>query len=545
MIPSTISAATPSAAEKRVFELLRRTSVAGDKDAMCFHSLNISRHDYKIVGELDFVVLSHRCLLVLEVKGGGVDCHDGIWTFTDRFGVQHRRSEGPFQQARSGMFSLKQRLEEHFGAETCRRIPWGYGVVLPDTDFDVKSVEWDDAMVLDAAALRDRHDLDAAVERLIKYWSDKHSRQDRLQSPRIRELGALLRPDFERIPSLRHQADALDIAMEHLTEEQYGQLDLIEDNERILCAGGAGTGKTFLGVELAKREAAQGRRVLVVTSTSVLAEFTRARIGSPAIHVATPGTLPDGPFDVVVIDEGQDILNLDDLSAIDQRLAGGLEYGRWRVFYDINRQTGLVGRFDPGALGLLRSYGGVNARLSKNCRNTHEIVLQTKLLTSADLGTASAGHGPPVTFAFYSSDVEQVELIDAHLQSLQNDGIPPGDITILSSHPFDESAASRSRPARRGRLTQLDEVTAREWPVRTTTFAEVSQFKGLENRFVLLVDVDHLDDEGRDLNTVYVAMSRARTSLWIAMEAGLEQRAASISKANLSEVIGDARLADD
>ncbi len=545
MTPSGLAASTQSAAERRVFEMLRRTSIQGDDDPTCYHSLNISHHDYKIVGELDFVLLSHRGLLVLEVKGGGVDCHDGIWTFTDRFGVEHRRSEGPFQQARSGMFSLKQRLERHFGVETIRRLPWGYAVVFPDTDFGVLSVEWDEPMVLDAGVLRGRQDLNDPLEALLAYWQEKRSRGDLLPRTRIREIGGLLRPDFERLPSLRHRADQLDVAMERLTEEQYQQLDIVDDNPRILCAGGAGTGKTFLGIELARREAAAGAQVLFVTSTPVLAAFVRARLGTSGVVVATPRDVHPGRFDVIVVDEGQDILNLDDLAELDRVLVGGLEHGRWRIFYDINRQSGLVGRFDEESLELLRAYGGVSARLTKNCRNTHEIVLQTKLLTSADLGTASAGHGPPVEYAYYGSREHQVRLIDAHLRSLHEDDIPPGEITILSPHPYGESAASESRPARRRRLLELDEPIAARWPVSTTTFAEVADFKGLENRFILVVDVDKLRDDSRDINTVYVGMSRARTGLWVAMSESLEEQAATISQANLADVMEEARLGND
>jgi hypothetical protein len=545
MTPSALAADAPSAAEHRVFELMRRTCVRGDDRATCFHSVNISRHDYKMVGELDFVVLSRRGILVLEVKGGRVDCHDGIWTFTDRFGVEHRRSESPFQQARSGMFSLKRRLERQLGAETVRSLTWGYAVVFPDVDFDVCSVEWDDPMVLDAATLRGRQDLTEPLESAYAYWQAKRSRHELIPPTCLEAIRSFLRPSFERIPSLRHRADQLDVAMEHLTEEQYRKLDIIDCNPRILCAGGAGTGKTFIGVELARREAAAGAKCLFVTSTPLLEAFTRTRLNASAIAVATPRDLPLGPFDVVVVDEGQDLLNLEDLSALDQVLKGGLERGRWRIFYDVNRQSGLVGRFDEEALELLRGCGGVNVRLTKNCRNTHEIVLQTKLLTSADLGTASAGHGPPVEFAFYSSRKEQVELIDAHLHSLQTDDVPPGDITILSPQPYEDSAASGCRAARRHRLARFDQAIAGQWPVNTTTFAGIAEFKGLENRFVLLVDVEQLNEGSGDVNTMYVAMSRARTGLWMAMSRDLEAKAAAVSNANLADVIGEARLGED
>src|SRR3954447_9567164 len=109
MIPQIISSATKSRAERLVFDLLRDIDLP---DAVALHSVGLSKHEYKRWGELDFVILSPKGLFVLEVKGGGVGCHEGIWTYTDRFGQEHRNSEGPFKQAQSGLMGLKSRLEE-------------------------------------------------------------------------------------------------------------------------------------------------------------------------------------------------------------------------------------------------------------------------------------------------------------------------------------------------------------------------------------------------------------------------------------------------
>ena len=216
-----------------------------------------------------------------------------------------------------------------------------------------------------------------------------------MSSGSFAELTGLLRPDFERIPSLRNRADDLDAAMERLTEEQYQQFDLITENPRIICTGGAGTGETFLAAELARREAHAGHSVAFLTSTELQREFVRSRIGLDEVHVATLDELASAqPYDVVIVDEGQDLVNLDDIARIDGSIKGGLDRGRWRVFLDSNRQSGLVGRFDPEAYDYLKTCGATMARLSHNCRNTHEIVLQTKLLTGADLGSPSAGRPP-------------------------------------------------------------------------------------------------------------------------------------------------------
>jgi hypothetical protein len=540
LVPSVVSSSTRSDAERRVFRLLERTQLQGMSDFTAYHSLNISAHDYKLVGELDFVVLSTRCALVLEVKGGGVSCNEGIWTFTDRFGNDHRRSESPFQQARSGMYSLRKRLDERFGRGVVDSLVWGYAVVMPNTDFAVRSAEWEDPMVIDASTLRGLATLGEPLERLIAYWSTKlKGGPVGLSKGTTSEIGQFLRPDFDRVPSLRNRADELDGAMEYLTLQQYQRLDLIEENPRILCAGGAGTGKTFLAAELARREAALGRRVLFLTSTPVLTAFLRARVASPAVDIRTPEQLNGGQFDVAIIDEGQDLMNLDDLAALDSVLIGGLSDGRWRVFYDVNRQTGLVGRFEPAALELLRSCGAVPATLSRNCRNTHEIVLQTKLLTGGDLGTASAGHGPPVKFAEYDSVQQQVALIDEHLRNLRDEGVPPGDITVLSSKPLEDSVVRSTKVCRKGRLAEVTPDTAATWPGSSTTFSTVANFKGLENRFIVLTDMDSIGTT-EAVNNLYVAMSRARTGLWVAVDQALQADLVRVSESNLNRVLAEA-----
>jgi hypothetical protein len=67
-----------SGGELTVFRLLRATDLG--PHARAFHSLNISEHEYKLVGELDFVLLTPRALIVVEVKSGRVRLNDGIWT---------------------------------------------------------------------------------------------------------------------------------------------------------------------------------------------------------------------------------------------------------------------------------------------------------------------------------------------------------------------------------------------------------------------------------------------------------------------------------
>ena len=99
-----------SGGEKIVFALAEEMKVSSDW--VMLHSLNVPKHRYKPWSELDFVLVSSHGILVFEVKGGRVTCEDGIWRFQDRYGTYHRKSEGPFDQAKSGMYALRKMLED-------------------------------------------------------------------------------------------------------------------------------------------------------------------------------------------------------------------------------------------------------------------------------------------------------------------------------------------------------------------------------------------------------------------------------------------------
>lgn len=530
-------------AERRVFSLLEATDLG--PHASAFHSLNISEHEYKLVGELDFVILAPEGLLVLEVKGGGVAVHDGIWEFLDRYGRSHTSREGPFRQGRTGMFSLRTRLRAELHSSILRGLVFGHGVVFPRTDFPYESVEWSPPMVLDAEKLRGKHDLEQPLRELFGYWRDKTPPAELVPPARLDKVAELLRPEFDKLPSLRYRADEIYTTMERLTEEQYEKLDMVEQSERVLCGGGAGTGKTFLAAEIARRDAAAGSRVLVTCKSPLLAVFLRNRVTDPRVDVIPleEALSLSAEYDVLVVDEAQDVLDFQKLDQLGGLLSRGLEAGRWRFFYDANNQSSLYDTYDPDALEYLRSIAGSCGTVKRNCRNTRSIVIQTRLLTHADLGNPSAGVGPPVEYEFFDEQRHEATILENHLRSLLDEDVAPGDITILSPVAFEQSCVAVMRPKWQKRIRVLDQAAMAEWPVEAITFATVADFKGLENQFIALVDVTAVDPATRAKNVLYVAMSRARAGLWLAVDESLRDEVESLKLANLEDVLEENSVA--
>jgi hypothetical protein len=519
MIPDQVSPATRSNAEKQFFRRLKL--VEGTDWSFALHSLNLAEHVLKRVGEIDFLVVGPRGIYVLEVKGGGVSRERGIWHFTDRTGYKHRKREGPFDQASSAMFSLQKRLQESMPREVLSRVTFGYGVVLPDCDFTLESVEWSPEMVLDRRQLDRQDGVRRSLGRLASYWRGKPGPHNGLLiEAEITQILGLLRPDFDVVPSLQHVADVADAEIARLTVNQFRALDAHERNPRIIFEGGAGTGKTLLAAEICRREHASGRRTLFTCRSGVMAGFVASQPGMDGIDVVPFRRIPPdaaGRYDTVVVDEAQDVSNFDDLAALDRVLTGGLQDGRWFILLDGNNQRGLVGIFDQDAMDYLRSFRPVDLILNDNCRNTREIVARTQAMTGADVGISTAGTGPEVEVVFEATPELRATAVGRRLQALAESGVEPDEIALLSPLPLHESTYGHLPARWRQRIDILNLQGLQRRPKSRFGFATIADFKGLESRFILLADIAAREHE-LDLPALYVGMTRARIGLWIVLD---------------------------
>lgn len=527
MVPAEISQnADTTSSERRVFSALGKSGIEG----VALHSLNLPTHGYKLTSELDFVLLLHELVLVVEVKGAHVSCSAGLWTYSDNSGNFRQDAEGPFKQVISGMHALRDRLRARMGP-VIDDVRFGFLVVTTDTDLAISSFEWDAETYCGRGEFN--RDFPKAVETAAKYWRARQPNK----VPTSRELRAKilddLRPDFDRSPLLDARASTLDLAFVQLTDEQFDRLDLIADAPRVICGGGAGTGKTFLAMEVARRQALAGRSVLLACRSPILASFIRSMMVGTGVSVHVADEIPSSShFDVVIVDEAQDLMNFAALEQLEGAIARGWSEGRWVMFMDQNRQAHLYGDFDPEALQFRQSFGPVPATLRRNCRNTREIVFNTRAFTGADTGVSAAGAGPEVQFVTVADEKSETAALEAHLRMLREQEVSEGHVTIVSMRgDWDTSAARDLRAARKGKLRLIDENAAADWPVDQLTWASAVDIKGLENRFVCVIDIDSLESES-DIDSLYVTLSRPRAGLWVATSPEVAKKLRELYKVN-------------
>ena len=503
-----------SKAERRMFDQLRAAFARPDQTGwFAMHSLNLPRHEYKRFGEIDFVICGPDGLFVIEVKGGGVSCQDGIWETTNRYGETERLRESPFKQAEGALHGLRGKLP----ASLSNVFVVGYGVVMPDVERLPDSAEWDRAVIADG---RDFRQFEKWLERFIRYWRAKNARRTSATPLQLNVLQQHLRPDFEAVVPLHVSAHEVETRIARLTEDQLRLIDVVEANPRVICSGGAGTGKTMLALELAKRWGASGIKTALACHSPWLKRFLE-RTAVPglivslaeSIHVAAKRASID-KFDALIVDEGQDILNMDALAQLDSCLHGGISEGRWCFFHDANNQSGLCGFYVPDAYDYLESICPVRIPLKTNCRNSLPILQRIQGDLDADVGNSGVGDGPAVREVHVSDADSAIQALEKELHDLMGgEGFNAGDIIVLSPLPFAQSWTSSLSENLRASISVLDDASPRNMNRHTIGFAQIGDFKGLESEVVVLVDMPRPGHSELLRSLHYVGMSRARALL--------------------------------
>jgi superfamily I DNA/RNA helicase len=366
------------------------------------------------------------------------------------------------------------------------------------------------------------------------------------------EIAQILRPNFEVFENPKARLGRWTEEVRRYTEEQFAALDAMEMNPRVLFTGPAGTGKTVLALECARRETAKGKRCLLLCFTRHLGRWLQQQTASMGDSITTStfhslllslsgrytpdsalgsdfweGELPEAaiealiereppfrPFDTVIIDEAQDLIRPKYLELADLLLRGGLSLGRWRLFGDLEKQAIFQSRVsNPAALLETRSGSFPVFSLRINCRNSPRIASLVRLLgglTPDYSRVLRPDNGIEPELKFYSTAAEHEKLLTDVLESWYGEGVRGGEITILSPRADKTCLASQvAREPWRSRLKPYADATAGYIP-----YASIHSFKGLEASAVVVTDVGSLSSEtAADL--FYVAVTRALHRLTI------------------------------
>ena len=520
---------THSRGEEKLFRIFENDDFSADW--IVLHSFDIAEHSSQAEGEVDFVVLIPGCgVMCLEIKASNsIGRKGGLWRYG---GGPYADPKGPFKQLNDNTFSLMRRIKRE--SRDMRNVPF-FGVAV-FTNFNFRTQEfhgakeWDDNDFIDSEDIANGR-LTQMLRKIFLSQATKHGlRIGDFVGEKVDEMLSLLRPDFETLMSPRERIFNSDSEIRAYTSEQFKILDGLAANERIVVDGLAGTGKTVLAIEYARRMQNKGR-ILFLSPTKELGEFIaeESRLQAPNFvgsfenfeRKRANGIFPDECFDILILDESQDFFDKKYFNTLNSALKGGLENGRWIMFGDYYSRTSIAVEAKER---LLKLYRPAIYRLSENCRTPFDIVRLAEIVSGTDLHYTDirrkSGQTPP-ELRFYDSVQEQTKLIASELERMTLLDAPFDSVAILSMKN-EESM----QPLLASKI--WGEKFTNDFGENKIFHGKVDDFKGMEADFVFITDIESLESE-EEKRLFYMAATRATSGLWVFANKKLEPLLARIN----------------
>jgi len=492
-------------------------------------------------GEADFVLLHReKGMLVIEAKGGVVVLRDRRWRRVLEDG-RLREIRDPAQQVRRAERALRKRLEIVCGDSVVRKIRFATAVAFPHCVF--RDEPPPDLPARTIITMDDLAGIELAIERAFGAFG---APKGPLTGAEFDEVRRALAPEFALYEPLKLDVDAAGKILAQLTRQQTQVLRGFSSNQRAIIHGVAGSGKTMLALERARRFAREGHATLFTCYNVELAKWVaeqtandRYETGSLTVRhfhglaadVLKQAALPlepagdaakywdeivpdtmataaitiygdKAPFDALVVDEAQDFSpgwwdSLQYLTGLNDQVP------TW-AFLDRDQSL----RRDPVDPPLP---GAVVLELDINCRNTRRIVaFATNAAHILTEPSELAPLGRPPRMIVAPSQAAIAGLVQNEIRRLLEDHrLRPDQIVLIGPTAWKNGCLGRWSSIAGAKLTD----SAAEWRSGGVILSTTARrFKGLEADVVILYDLHGIGPLFTK-SDLYVALTRARSHI--------------------------------
>lgn len=534
-------------------------------DWIVIHSLQLARNLFSLEGEADFIVLVPGMgIVVIETKNPKyVEYTDGQW-YLDKL---PNPTKDPLQQvsrARANIRGFLKHHDENLNDIPIARMLWFTSIArhqfVNNSIGDMQFFEWELGLA------EDKDKPAAAIEKLLTNHAEFFAENGEVNfnpaaftSERAEAIATALLSNFKGFETSEDIAKSRYKVEQKMLDEQLAILELVEYNNHLYFDGGAGTGKSFLLAEAARKFAKQNKRTLVTCWNYMMAEELALTLNRPNITVKDLNTVmlelcgldsnPEGAgtewfeeelpqraldaltanpalggYEALCVDEFQDIAGNLKLIELVLALANAAKLDDTPIVWagDRNQQIMRDGKkvFDPAARMKLIMPDTVHVRLRTNCRTVPELAKKIPQIIKID--TDIARHRIPEGFEgglsiVPSSDEKQAQHLATTIKKLL-ERYSPREIVILS--PFGEHNSTVGQLLERGaanaderRLVAQLEHPGSEGKIR---WRSIAKFKGLESPVVVLTDINEkakefaLSQEKKLDELLYVGATRAK-----------------------------------
>jgi len=482
--------------------------------------------------ECDFLIFNPDYgFLCVEVKGGtGMRVEEGVWYLVDHDG-ERKLKRSPYEQAEQSMRFFKKYYEDE--VETQFSGVYGCAVAYPNYSIAAPiTVGSPMEMTIDISAMSD---LQKRVTEIFRYFRGQR-----------RGSSSFLSPDSQKkFISIINKRIALSICAGALIQDKERELleinriqdtviDLLAHYPKVFIVGGAGTGKTWIGIKKILRCVQCGGQALYLCYNKALAEnvenivsddradcynidsFAYAILGGKAATAPEQNGCKEysnlishlpalKKYDLVIVDEGQDFTE-------DWAFCAHLmvkDDGSLYAFYD---ECQNIFKRDFGEKFFIDEPSFV---LRYNIRNTANIYRYAQEQTNLGLDTiANQIEGVEPDYRKFTRKAQAVAYIDSIINKLVNkERVASHRITILSNRRKENSIMSETDTVG-GHCLSCEKILP---DADSIAFRTIQGFKGLESDVVIYINHTYKNELKTDSvrATHYTAHTRARFYLYI------------------------------
>lgn len=496
-------------------------------DYFIFHSIKWTeaKKYFPRFGESDFTIYNPKYgILCIEVKHGGIYSDNGRIYQVNMSNHQKKEINPMFQADRSKYFFkdlLNEKMAEIGINYYVHSVVWFTGINKDDLVGELPHEYRMNGNVFF------REDIQKVEHTLLNCFRFFKMNKRFYTDDECKMVINSLSPHFSAFPSMVGIFEQEDYLFNRMTNEQSYLLDYLEEQKIAAIQGGAGTGKTMLAVEKARR-LSENENVLFLCYNRLLVEhlqkvyqeefpnimFTnlnalvsrelKKTADNHSISIFLDKAIKHPhiwKYKSIIIDEGQDFdeSHLSLLKSISE-----LNEGSFYVFYDKNQ---LVQQ--RNTLAWLKE---VECRLvlTLNCRNTLSIAETSSKAIGVDkVKMRQEIQGDKPTLKNFDNKNKLLQEISNQIRFYIENGITYEQIVILTTKTLERSI-----------LNDLNKIgiysISNEIEDGKILFTTARKFKGLEANIIILVDVDSTTFSSEENKRVfYVASSRAKHQLHI------------------------------
>jgi hypothetical protein len=518
------------------------------------HSLDLAPFNKNKRTEIDFVVLIPDVgIICIEVKS-----HYEIG-FNGEFWYPTSIKKSPFTQARDARFALFRRVQKIL--PNFENVPIVHCCIFPNALFSVPlNLSIQPFEIMDRAQF-DRADepnkfcdeIKRITQLMISNDPNLPKRNFNLTAQQINKFIDFCFPIRKRRPELLEELEIKERELKKvLREQQLPVLRLVNYNSKVLIGGGAGTGKSLIGLEIARSKAAKGIRVGYVCFNRLIGKWIEYKIGQDqnplliggSIHsllfalvdvpkdqhinkqfwdelplivqdkLTDPSQQYEASFDYLVIDEAQDFLARPDLlDCLGLLLEGGFETGSYLMLGDFQNQV-LTYHTDFELYFNKFKDNSAIWHFDENCRNYRNIGHFAMMLSQADKETysgymRSGGGLENWTLKPFKNEQSQIDSINTALDDVLKLGFSQDDITLLSFIAIEDSVISKLTMN-----SKFQFITPENFGLKGIKYSTVHAYKGMENKVIFIVDAfSHPHNFDRAL--FYTGITRATERVFL------------------------------